>query len=184
MIRITSDIHFNHKGIIHYCNRPFGSIEEMNDYVIEAWHSTVGKHDDVYVVGDFGFSSAARPLDQIFNRLPGRKHLIIGNHDEQNPKVLSLPWTSVQYYLKLRHEGKRAILSHYPMETWDGAHKGYIHLHGHSHGGLKRQVNHRFDVGVDVEGYAPVALVEFFARAEEQGGYVPVDHHGEGSYVD
>ena len=30
----TSDTHFHHENIIRFCNRPFGSIEEMNDELV------------------------------------------------------------------------------------------------------------------------------------------------------
>ncbi len=35
MIFYISDTHFGHKNVIGFCNRPYDSIEEMNEELIE-----------------------------------------------------------------------------------------------------------------------------------------------------
>ena len=40
----TSDTHFWHENIIKFCNRPFSSIEEMNDTIIENWNKVVDEN--------------------------------------------------------------------------------------------------------------------------------------------
>jgi calcineurin-like phosphoesterase family protein len=51
------------------------------------------------------------------------------------------------------------VLCHYPFRSWRGMGKGWVNLHGHSHGKLKPQ-SRQFDVGVDVWGFRPVMLDE------------------------
>ena len=51
----------------------------------------------------------------------------------------------------------RAVLCHYPFRSWRGMDKGWVNLHGHSHGRLKLQPR-QFDVGVDVWDFRPVTL--------------------------
>lgn len=54
-IFFTSDTHFWHENIIKFCNRPFSSVEEMNDTIIENWNKVVGENDIVFHLGDFVF---------------------------------------------------------------------------------------------------------------------------------
>jgi calcineurin-like phosphoesterase family protein len=79
VLYFTSDHHFWHTNIIRYCNRPFGSVEEMNEVLIQKWNDLVGPEDEVYYLGDF--SVAARPVEVYTTRLNGIKFLIPGNHD-------------------------------------------------------------------------------------------------------
>jgi calcineurin-like phosphoesterase family protein len=116
------------------------------------------------------------PLD-IFKQLKGHKHLVVGNHDEQNKAVLKLPWESISWYKKIKENGMKAIASHYPFETWSGVLRGYFHVHGHSHGTLRRKLPRRFDVGADVE-YTPV-LMEKLHNVAAAAPFLPTDHHGD-----
>ena len=177
-----ADTHFNHQGIIKYTSRAYRDIKEMNAKLIELWNSKVTKEgDNVWLLGDFGFHhSEGEDLFQIFWKLRGRKHLIIGNHDEKNPQTLRLPWEKVERLFTFKESRKRAELCHYPMETWKGCHQGALMLHGHSHGTLKRQLPHRFDVGVDtpIGQQGPILFDDLVAISLKQK-FLPTDAHGD-----
>jgi len=79
MLYLSSDQHYWHSNVIKYCNRPFSSVEEMNEKLITNWNEMVKPDDTVIVVGDF--SLALRPVETITPRLMGRKILVSGNHD-------------------------------------------------------------------------------------------------------
>jgi calcineurin-like phosphoesterase family protein len=95
MIWFTADLHFNHRNIIKYCNRPFApeheycgevsldSVRKMNDTLVANWNSTVKPNDTVYILGDFSLDKNA--IRDILPRLNGIKHLIAGNHDCCHP---------------------------------------------------------------------------------------------------
>lgn len=51
----TSDLHFGHKNIIRFDNRPFFSVEEMDKTLIENWNRKVSADDTVYVLGDISW---------------------------------------------------------------------------------------------------------------------------------
>lgn len=79
MIWFTSDPHIYHTNVIKYCNRPYSSVEEMNEALVNNWNSIVMPEDTVYCLGDF--SMAARPVETFSPRLMGKKYLVPGNHD-------------------------------------------------------------------------------------------------------
>ena len=81
-----ADMHFGHKNIIRYDNRPFGSVEEMDKALIQLWNETVGSDDIVYILGDFSWYKEDKTAF-ILGCLKGHKVLVKGNHDHISPKV-------------------------------------------------------------------------------------------------
>lgn len=126
-----SDTHFGHSGIIRYDNRPFMTVEEMDETIIQRWNDVVSDIDMVYVLGDFSWYKEEETL-KILDRLSGRKVLIKGNHDRISPKV-ARKFMRVCDYLEIKDNGQRVILSHYPMPFWNGQFRNTVHLYGHVH---------------------------------------------------
>lgn len=167
-IWFTSDSHFCHKNIIQYSNRPFSSVEEMNEAMIANWNKVVDKNDTVYHLGDFGFAKRDILLN-IFNRLNGNKHLVEGNHDSD---AVKLPWASKHDMYELKYKEKYYQLCHYPMRTWNKAFHGARSLFGHVHGTLK-PFGFSCDVGVDCWNFTPVnidTLEELFTNLPRYNG--------------
>lgn len=133
----TSDTHFGHKNILEYEkeHRPFASLEEMHEVMIERWNYVVKPKDKVYHLGDFAFG---RKNISIAGKLNGRKILILGNHDVY-PMAEYMPYFyriyGVLYW-------KRCILTHVPVHSYSqyehfisyGFQVPYfLNLHGHLH---------------------------------------------------
>jgi len=112
----------------------------------------------VWHLGDFAIRQRPPVVTALFARLNGRKHLVAGNNDPAATRELE-GWESVQSYTEIESDGVSLVLCHYPFRSWRGMGKGWVNLHGHSHGRLK-PLPRQFDVGVDVWGYRPVALSE------------------------
>lgn len=163
----TADLHLGHENIIRYCNRPFASVEEMDEAMVANWNARVTSNDDdVYVVGDIAFRNA-KSLSGYLERLNGRIHLIWGNHDSNQTRKLPI-WASSSPYAEIKDGGEHLILCHYGMRVWNGSHYGSFHLYGHSHGTLPAQ-GRSLDVGVDCWDFRPVTLPEIKERLTELG---------------
>lgn len=160
----TADLHLAHEAVIRVCRRPFSTVEEMDCQIIENIRTRMTVKDDLYIVGDFVDDKAvnAARYVQILKSIPGRKHLISGNHDKK--WIKDLPWTSCQPMLEVKDNGRRITLCHYPMITWPGARHGALMFFGHVH---DNWLGHRncINVGVDHWNFAPVTAAEAAARA-------------------
>lgn len=79
-ILLSSDEHFGHTNVLtHGPGRPFASIEEHDEALIENWNRAAKTSDTVIIVGDFTLSVTA--MERVVPRLNGRKILYAGNHD-------------------------------------------------------------------------------------------------------
>jgi calcineurin-like phosphoesterase family protein len=155
-IYFTSDTHFGDPRVLRIDKRPFKTIPEHDAALIERWNAEVGPEDEVWHLGDFALHVRPERIGELLAALHGRKHLITGNNDGE--ATLAAPgWASVQAYAELNVEGTWLVLCHYAFRTWKNMGRGWIDLHGHSHGKLKKQTR-QYDVGVDVWGYRPVPL--------------------------
>lgn len=72
-----SDLHFGHKNAIKFDNRPFSSVEEMNEILVQRWNKVVHPEDTVYVLGDFFWKR--KDMLIYLPRLSGKIILICGN---------------------------------------------------------------------------------------------------------
>ena len=165
-IWFTSDLHLGHENIIKYCNRPFSSIEEMDEELITRWNDVVSQNDTIYHLGDFALGShqvAVRYLEQ----LNGRIILQQGSHDSRwfdrdfgDGRISTIPpLHSVVLPIQKGEYEQIAVLCHCAMRTWDRSHYGSWHLFGHSHGKLE-PYGLSFDVGVDTHNFYPWSLDE------------------------
>jgi len=157
-IYFTSDTHFGHGGALGLYRRPFASVAAMNEALLARWNETVGPNDVVWHLGDFAIRQRPPVVADLLARLNGRKHLVAGNNDPPATRGLAV-WESVQSYLEIEADGVGMVLCHYPFRSWRGMGKGWVNLHGHSHGRLK-PLPRQFDVGVDVWSFRPVTLSE------------------------
>lgn len=126
-----SDTHFGHNNIIRYDNRPFGSAEEMDKVLIGNWNNVVTDDDTVYILGDISWHQEFETKN-ILNQLNGHKILVKGNHDQVVNKI-PYCFDKIANYLEIKDNGRKVILSHYPIMFWNNQFHDSIHLYGHVH---------------------------------------------------
>lgn len=170
----AADLHFGHESIIRLCNRPYDSVEEMDESIITNWNNTIPHNGVVHVLGDFLYKSS-KPASYYLKRLNGKKHLIFGNHD--NIDCRSDPmWASVNESKFLKIDGNRFYLNHYPLREWPGYWGHTHHLFGHTHNTLKsfRRFdgnNGCCDVGIDAWDLRPANIHEILSRIAGLDGF-------------
>jgi len=177
MLYFTSDLHLGHNNVIRHTDRPFETVEAMNDALIANINNTVMPNDTLYILGDFSYRVTVEEAAALARRIRCRSlHLIKGNHDKhwEGGGIFK----TVQDYLHFKHEGLKLTLFHYPIMDWSGARHNEeglqsLHLHGHIHSrrpdlnldNFSKRI-FRYDVGVDANGYRPVSLEDILGMAQ------------------
>lgn len=164
-IFFTSDTHFNHDRCIKYDNRPFATIEDMNETIIENWNNVVKKGDHIYHLGDVAFG---RPFEcrNILDRLNGKIYLVKGNHEKTSLDKLNIDrfeWVKDYYQLKINNIFM--VLCHYPFANWNRSHYGSVNLHGHNHG-TYTDIHNQLDVGTNCHNYTPISYRQVMETLE------------------
>jgi calcineurin-like phosphoesterase family protein len=170
MFWFTADEHYNHRKIIQYSNRPFKSINEMNETIIENNNKVVSTRDTVIHAGDF---TLLKDKEQIYNsfinRLNGTHVFLKGSHDywlKSSPNALQI-W-------ERKMNGCYIVVCHYAMRTWARSHYNSFQLYGHSHGKLK-PMGKQHDIGVDNNKFYPVSfknIVEIMKKRPNNKNFI------------
>lgn len=103
---VIADTHWGHAKSLSFLKpngerlRPFDSVEEMDEYMVNNWNRVVNKSDTVYHLGD---AVIPRKSLSTLERLKGRKILIRGNHeclDSETELLTDSGWKTVEQFSK------------------------------------------------------------------------------------
>jgi len=160
MIYFTADTHFGSERTLEFSRRPFKSVSEMDNALIENWNSVVKRNDVVYHLGDFGNYP-------ILQKLNGKVILIWGNY-EQDDSIhaggqYNLSCKLIDDYgfeeiitsLVLPIYGENINLTHRPEDCK----RNYFNLFGHIHK-LCMVKKFGLNVGTDCHNFKPISLEE------------------------
>ena len=159
-IFFTSDEHFGHRNIIKYTGRPFDTVEEMDEELIDRFNRTVSKNGFTIHGGDFclGSREYKEVKRRYIDRLNGEHFFILGSHDIWlNNKACDI--------VELRRNGVIIVTCHYALRTWAASHYNSYHLYGHSHGNLP-SIGKSYDIGVDNTNFYPVSFTDILTIME------------------
>jgi calcineurin-like phosphoesterase family protein len=169
-IWFTSDSHFGHAGIVTFTDkegaylRPFSTVEEMDEHMVEQWNAHVKPGDKVYHLGDFFFGDYTR-LPKLGARLHGKKRLIVGNHDKLRRPELAQVFAKVETWRLFKDGG--FMLSHIPIMPDQFESKAKVNVHGHIHGRPDPSPQH-FNICVERHGYRPLSMDELIAEVQSR----------------
>lgn len=187
-IWIVSDTHFYHRGSIKNwgaANRPFFSVDEMNQKMKSEWNGIVRPDDTIYHFGDVAMWTPAQL--EIVKELNGRKILIPGNHDTFHYSVyIKAGFADICGMKEFGGDGvgnAMIVCTHAPVHphclatpTRPAQWQYNVHGHIHERRVMKRtasteEVDPRYlNVCVEHTGYAPITLEEVRARLAQQNG--------------
>lgn len=155
-IYVISDTHFNHTNIIAYCNRPFLSVEEMNEALVYNWNKTVKDTDIVYCLGDFALCNK-QDIEKFVSRLNGYKILVMGNHDHATASTYQKAGFDEVYKEETNIEflGQHIKFSHHRKDG--GEDIEFINIYGHVHDKPDDDAKHKCAC-VELWNYTPVLL--------------------------
>lgn len=138
-----ADCHFCHEALLESMDcRDFATVEDMNEYMISQWNRRVRKKDEVIILGDLSMGDAAA-TNAIVERLHGKLHLIVGNHDNKYLRSKEFRRERFEWiypYAELHDDSRKVVLCHYPIVCYNGQYltnrqgnpKTYM-LYGHVH---------------------------------------------------
>lgn len=169
-----SDLHFFHKNVIKFDERPFlddqgnPDVDLMHETIINNWNSVVKSNDIVFYLGDLSFTSLDRTIPLV-KRLNGQIHFIMGNHDDYRDIKAYNRFLSINDLVDLtiinNNVKNQFVLCHYPIFSWNKQSHGNFHIHGHCHHNLHHgdtssyYVDNRvMDVGCNGIDYTPHLL--------------------------
>ncbi len=187
LIYYISDLHLRDQAIFDKCKRPFENVEEMEKTIIRNWNSKVKEEDSVYVLGDI--ANEDTNTIEVYRKLHGHKHLIVGNHDHVILKEIERSgiFEDIEFIAVIMDSGHKVCLCHYPLMDWMEFNRNGYFIYGHVHnkteknGIAYKQIKEyfkdkpAFNCGVDVNGFSPVTLSEMI-QCKEEGKDDPYIH--------
>lgn len=120
----TSDHHLGHDNILKYCRmtRPYRDVRAMAEDYADQWDARISADDVVWVLGDISLKFP--PVEDFMSARPGRKHLVVGNHDrcfdmqsELLDAYLVIGFCSVARQQVIDVQGMRCVLNHFPYPS-------------------------------------------------------------------
>lgn len=191
----TSDPHFGHAKIIEYSRRPFRNVDHMNTVLVDNINDRCSPDDTLWIVGDVVMGKFTDNIE-ILSRLNPTLMMVGGNHDRIHPAHRSSDAMRdvhrklyLRYFSAIAAQGIRRFalggrdgpvvqVNHFPYEGDSQENdrfadmrprdEGLPLIHGHVHTAWRTR-GRQFNVGVDVNDYAPVhedVLIEWVQTLE------------------
>ena len=165
-IWLWSDLHLWDPAAHRLSRRPGENVRVLSRRMLDEWERTVDAGDLVLCLGDVAHVFGLTDLDLTarLRAAPGRRLLVLGNHDVHRGKMLEAAGFERMCVAAVRAGEPPLVFSHLPLVPPPA---GAVNVHGHLHRRDPPSPQH-WNVSVDRIGYRPVRL----DRLIEQNGTV------------
>lgn len=173
-IFFISDLHLGHSNIISFADkngerlRPFDSIDEHDDFIIESINKVVKTTDRLVLVGDCVMNK--KHMHMLY-RINGRKTLVMGNHDPRAFEYLTPYFEHIGGAVEM----SEFIVTHIPVHPLQLVYRFQGNIHGHLHDGCvpdprnpSKPDPRYFNVCVEQMKYTPIAFEELKKQFKER----------------
>ena len=162
---IWSDLHLGDDTVIEHGHRPFENMEAMNAALLEAWRTTVAPSDTIVNLGDVTRAMTPwRKKAGTLRELPGRKIVVLGNHDFTGRDGVPDLGGDELYVTMISPGQPTLLLTHLLLHEVP---RGMVNVHGHSHRADENQSGPYVNVCVERTRYRPIRMSEVRKRARE-----------------
>ena len=162
---VLSDIHFGHKNVLKYSGRPFGTIEEMNDAVMQNIKDVIAPESHLLVMGDCAMMPGIELSNDFFGSLDCTTWLVMGNHDLTGTGHLRIEGFDQIAPMMIMNGDPQLLMTHYPICCVTVPNT--INVHGHEHQNNAHTSRH-INVSVDQIDFAPVRLRDIYELAKQE----------------
>lgn len=153
-VYLTGCTHFGSASIIRTADRPFATLTEMNEVMIENWNRLIKPGDQVFHLGDVENTKSSK--SDFKDKLKGDVVYLYGDADYSIKR--NCVYRTVIYMDITSH------LFHYPIEDWEDKRKGTYHFHCHTHSKIFKSGERRGNVSVDAIDFKPIHISEAIER--------------------
>lgn len=162
-IWLITDTHLNHDAMVEYCGRP----KNHTEIILRNWAMKVRPEDLTIHLGDVIFKRSSE-LAGMLSGVPGRKVLVLGNHDGNKPiwymeRGFDFACTSLVF--------ENILFTHGPVKKLpDGC---YLNIHGHWHNNEHRLYERPLKpfnklLAIENTRLRPVLLNEFIRKEKDE----------------
>lgn len=124
---VWADLHIDHPPAAR--QRGFVGVPDFQEAVCEAWIKEVHPRGTIILVGDVALYMSGL---SVIKKLPGKKILVMGNHDKERDGIITRDLMEVYDELEGLWKHRSGIyFSHSPMHV--SQLRNRINVHGHSH---------------------------------------------------
>lgn len=154
---LTGNQQFGRKGAIRAHKRPFESVDEMNQQLIDKWNSVVSDEDVIFVLGNFIWDP--QTARSVLKELKGNICVMEGEWDRAIYDISEEGDSQIDFI----EEGIHVIpdaslcLSYWPLNEWPGKKKDWTSIIGYPDKKYKTSHNDNIlNASCDFWDYKPI----------------------------